>query len=370
MGDLVESFFRAVNLKMKVWLDILTPKQANFLGELQRRFDANGIKTFATTREYREANELLQLRGMKATRVGRHGGEKLDEKLVESANRISALTKCVEEEGVDVAVSFSSPEAARVAFGLRIPHYCVSDSPHAEAVSRLTVPLSVKLFTPWLIPVAAWTRYGIKQRDVVTYRALDPMAWLPHYKGDSKVIDSLKLDVSKPIVVVRTPEEYASYLSDRNQSIATKVTEIVAKLIEANSGNAQIVVLPRYEMQGERFERRFGNRVTVPKHIVDAISLMRVSSVFLGGGGTMTAEAALLGIPVISYYPGEATFVEKFLIKYGLVERILDSGRIAQRATSICKSEDFREYYRKKSGRLTHSMEDPLRVIIQKVIKH
>ena len=355
---------------MKVWLDVLTPKQANFLGELQHRLEASGAKTFLTTREYREVNQLLQLKGLKATAVGRHGGERLKDKLLESSNRISALAKIVTEQGIDVAISFSSPEAARVAFGLKIPHYCVSDSPHAEAVSKLTIPLSLKLFTPWIIPEQAWTRYGIKPRDLVRYRALDPIAWLSHHKGDSKALDSLKLDASKPIIVVRTPEEYASYLADRQESIAGKVTDTVAKLVDVDGGSSQIVILPRYEMQAERFVKKFGNRVVVPDHVIDAISLMRISSVFLGGGGTMTAEAALLGLPVISYYPGEPTFVERFLIRYGLVERILDSGRIAQRTNAICKSQDFREFYQKKSARLLHTMEDPIRVIAQKILKH
>lgn len=352
---------------MKVWLDILTPKQANFLGELQRRLESGGVKTFLTTRNYREVNELLQIRGMKATQVGRHGGQELWDKLVESSNRVSALARIVAEQDIDQAISFSSPEAARVAFGLKIPHYCVSDSPHAEAVSKLTVPLSLKLFTPWIIPVPAWTRYGIKPRDLVRYRALDPIAWLPHSKSDSKILESLKLDVSKPIILVRTPEEYASYLFERNETIASKVSETVAKLVDVNAATSQIVILPRYDEQGERFAKRFGNRVVVPEHVVDAISLMRLSSVFLGGGGTMTAEAALLGVPAISYYPGEPTFVERFLINYGLVERILDSGRIAQRTQAICGSQEFREFYQRKSGRLLHSMEDPLRVIVQKI---
>ena len=354
---------------MRAWLDILTPKQANFLGELYHKLEASGIKCFITTREYREVNELLQLNGLKAMAVGRHGGKKLKDKLVESSIRICELAKVIAEQEIDVAVSFSSPEAARVAFGLGIPHYCVSDSPHAEAVSRLTVPLSAKLFTPWIIPAAAWTRYGIKSRDIIKYRALDPVAWLAHHRT-TNVLDELKLDSSAPIVVVRTPEEYASYLSDRNESIASKVTETVSKLVEVNGTNSQIVILPRYDSQGERFARRFGSRVVVPQHVVDAVSLMHASSVFLGGGGTMTAEAALLGVPVISYYPGEATFVERFLIRYGLVERILDSGRIAQRTNAICKSQEFRDFYQKKSMRLMRSMEDPLRTIVRKIVKN
>ncbi|HYB84884.1 MAG TPA: DUF354 domain-containing protein [archaeon] len=352
---------------MRVWLDILTPKQANFLGELQRRLETGGVKTFLTTREYREVNELLQIRGIKATEVGRHGGQEPLDKLVESSSRVSALAKVVAEQDIDEAVSFSSPEAARVAFGLKIPHYCVSDSPHAEAVSKLTVPLSLKLFTPWIIPVPAWTRYGIKPRDLVRYRALDPVAWLPHNKGDSRVLEALKIDVTKPIILVRTPEEYASYLSDRNDSIASKLSDTVAKLVDINGATSQIVILPRYDEQGERFTKKFGCRLIVPEHVVDAIPLMRLSSVFIGGGGTMTAEAALLGVPVISYYPGEPTFVEKYLINYGLVERILDSGRIAQRTHAICGNQEFREFYQRKSSKLLHSMEDPIRIIAQKI---
>jgi predicted glycosyltransferase len=306
---------------------------------------------------------------LKATPVGKYGGGELKEKLAESSKRIFALAEIVDEESPDVAISFASPEAARVAFGFKIPHYCISDSPHAEAVSKLTVPLSQKLFTPWVIPVPAWTRYGITSRDVVRYHALDPVVWLSHYKGATKILDSLNLDASKPIITIRPPEEFAAYLSERNISISDKVTEVVSKISELTAQDAQIVVLPRYDIQTERFRKRFGNRVIVPNHIVDSISLMRVSAVFLGGGGTMTAESALLGVPAISYYPGDPTFVERFLIHYGLVERILDPSRIAQRTNAISRSADFREFYQKKSTKLIRSMEDPLRVITQRIFK-
>ena len=83
----------------------------------------------------------------------------------------------------------------------------------------------------------------------------------------------------------------------------------------------------------------------------------------------MTAESALMGVPAISYYPGDPTFVEKFLINYGLIERILDPGRIAQRSKAISKSPEFREFYQKKSARLIRNMEDPLRTVIQRIFK-
>ena len=354
---------------MKVWLDILTPKQANFLCELQHRLIAKGFKTVLTTRQYREVNELLELKGTKAIQVGRHGGGELKDKLLESSRRVSDLTQVIEDLKPDVAISFSSPEAARVAFGLKVPHFCVSDSPHADAVCRLTIPLSQKLFTPWVIPIYAWSRYGAAPRDIVRYKALDPIVWVSSYKSNKEAFDGLKLDPNKPILVVRTPEEFAAYLTERSSTLSSKVTDVIGKVLEINGGGMQVVILPRYDVQRDRLKKRFGDRVIVPEHVIDTIPLLRASSVLIGGGGTMTAEAALLGIPVISYYPGEPTFVERFLIKYGLVERVLDPGRIAQRALAISKSDDFREFYQKKSAKLVRSMEDPLRIIVQRIFK-
>lgn len=367
--ELFQEDLDEVNGEMKVWLDILTPKQANFLGELNHRLNAKGFKTFVTTREYREVNELLALKGLKAVEVGRHGGGELKEKLMESAKRISALATVVQDQGPDVAISFSSPEAARVAFGLGMPHYCVSDSPHAEAVCRLTLPFSKKLFTPWVIPASIWTKFGIASRDVVRYHGLDPVVWLTGHKSSPDALRDLDLDMSRPVIVVRTPEEFASYLNSRSSGLSNRVADIIAKIIEIDNDGSQIVLLPRYDTQGKSLRKLFGNRVVVPEHVIDGVALMRVSSVFVGGGGTMTAEAAMLGVPAISYYPGGVTFVEKFLINYGLVERVLDPGRIAQRAVSIAKSQDQREFYQKKAAKLLRNMEDPLRVIVKRIFK-
>jgi hypothetical protein len=354
---------------MKVWIDVLTPKQANFFAELQHRLNVKGFKTILTTREYREVNELLELRNMKSIQVGRHGGGALQEKLAESSKRISALAKVVEEQGPDVAISFSSPEAARVAFGLKIPHYCFSDSPHAEAVCKLTIPISEKLFTPWIIPTYAWRRYGINPRDIIRYKALDPKVWLTGYKDNPKVLDGLKLDVSKPIISIRPPEEHAAYLSARSSSISGSTVEIAAKILDLEDNNPQIVVIPRYDGQAERYRKRFGNRVIATDHVIETPALLQATSVFVGGGGTMTAEAALLGVPSISYYPSEPTFVDRFLINYGLVDRLQDPGRIAQRALAMSKNSELHEFCRKKAMKLLQSMEDPLRLVIQRIFK-
>ncbi|MGC8849083.1 MAG: DUF354 domain-containing protein, partial [Candidatus Bathyarchaeia archaeon] len=196
---------------MKVWMDIITPKQVLFLGSLAKHLEYKGFSLYLTTRNFKETLELADLKGLKLESVGKHGGGSLIEKLRQSCLRASKLSGRVYDEGVDLAVSFSSVEAARVAFGLSIPHICISDSPHSEAVSRLTIPLSSTLYTPWIIPKEAWTHYGIRGDQIFHYRALDPAAWLKGFKPDPSVLDELGLS-GRPVVVFRPEEEQASYM--------------------------------------------------------------------------------------------------------------------------------------------------------------
>ena len=123
------------------------------------------------------------------------------EKLQESANRIHQLAYEIRKFEPDIAITFSSPEGARVAFGLGIKHIGFNDSPHAEAVSKLTIPLMDHLFSPWVIPYSAWALFGISKKNITRYRALDPASWLkrcPMSTSPARVLaNKLKLDIGK-----------------------------------------------------------------------------------------------------------------------------------------------------------------------------
>ena len=84
--------------------------------------------------------------------VGKHGGSKKSDKLSASNDRTKHLIKKVQKFSPDLIISFCSPEASRVAFGLGIKHVAFSDSPHASAVMKISLPLVQKLMTPWIIP--------------------------------------------------------------------------------------------------------------------------------------------------------------------------------------------------------------------------
>jgi predicted glycosyltransferase len=351
---------------VKIVIDILTPKQCMFFCKLSERLERRGHKVLRTTRKYREVNQLLTLKGLDAKVVGEHGGGSLAAKLKASAERIFELSSVIEDFKPDVAVSFSSPEMARVTYGLNVPHVCVNDSPHAEAVARLTIPLSTKLLTPKMIPKKAWTKYGISSDRITQYNALDPWVWLKDFKPDSKILKDLGLEESKPIVTLRTEESFASYLLGK--SPAETIITILMEQILRKRANIQVVAVPRYEGQKKSLQEVFKNKVTICESAVDGPSLLYYTSLFAGGGGTMTTESALIGVPTFSCYPSEPFIILKYLVKKKLVSLEHDPVKLSKMIWSTLDDlEGAKKIQAERVQRLVKNYEDPVEVITKEV---
>ncbi|MEM3027802.1 MAG: DUF354 domain-containing protein [Candidatus Bathyarchaeia archaeon] len=347
---------------MKVLLDILTPKQCLFFGRLKERLEKGGDEVLLTAREQREVLGLLRLMGMEAKIVGRYGGGTLRGKLEASAERILGLIPIVERWKPDAIVSFTSPDAARVAFGLGIPHICVNDSPHAEGALRLVLSISSLLFTPKIVPKRLYTRFGIDAHRIIQYSALDPKAWLKDFKPNPHILRSLGIDEGKPIITIRPEESFASYLLGRVGD-RTQAHRLIEALLESRI-QAQLIVIPRYEEHLESLRRTYGDRVFVCESVIDGASLLFHSTIFLGAGGTMTAEAALLGTPTVSCYPGEPYLVERYLVRQGLVKRAKTIDEAVSYVRRVLRRpEDFKERHRERARAILDAMEDPVEVI-------
>ncbi len=346
-----------------LWVDVLTPKQVLFFYRLIKDYEGEGLKVWVTTRHYREALQQLRLKNLRATVIGKHG-ETLEEKLVSSIERILILTRFLKKMRVKGAISFSSPEAARAAFGLGIPHACVSDSPHAKAVSKLTIPLSCLLFTPKMIPKEEFTYFGIAPEDIVQYDALDPVAWLKYFNPDPAILSQVGIKEQKEdfIVVIRAEESHAAYLSNIEEGLTLKIVSELIKTCSKRSLKCQIIVMPRYE-DYKMFKEKIGKKAIILSRNIDAASLLLKTDLFIGGGGTMNAEAALLGVPTISYFPRETTTVEKYLIEEGLIARSKDPQKVVEKSVEALLNQEEWKRKQRKGKELLKRMEDPIKVI-------
>jgi len=69
---------------LKIWFDILTPKQLLFFESMIKRLERKN-KLLCTSKKYREANQLAKIRKLKLSIIGKHGGGDNYEKLQSSA---------------------------------------------------------------------------------------------------------------------------------------------------------------------------------------------------------------------------------------------------------------------------------------------
>ncbi len=345
---------------MRVWVDLLTPKQVLFFGPIINKLRSMGAETLATSRRYREVGPLAERAGLELRYVGDRGNKGQEEQLLAATRRQAEMIPVVKEFKPDVAVSIASAVCARVAFGLGIRHLAVNDSPHSEVAGRLSIPLSYHLLCPWVIPYRAWKRFGIEKKQVTTYHALDPVAWL---KRKPLPGPTPRLDPGKKTITVRVQESDAPYLAraDKNWT-----DSLLSGLLEAYP-DANLVALCRYDFQVEEVKAKFGSRWIVPDEVVSGHDLLAATDLFVGMGGTMNAEAALMGVPTISSFQG-SLYTDEYLESVGLLARALNPPALLSHAKRYL-SDAFAAEYKKKAKRIFDSMEDPVPKIARFITK-
>ena len=342
---------------LKIWIDILTPKQLLFsepiIGRLAKKHDL-----LCTSREYDEVLKLAKIRHFDLVFVGKHGGGDKKNKLKVSIERIKKLSKKIDRFKPDLVISFGSPEAARISFGLGIKHIMFCDSPHANAVMKLTLPLVQKLLIPYVIPKKEFSKYGINEKDVIQYKAIDAAVTIQR-----KINEKIKLPFknnNKKNILIRVEEEEASYTSK-----SSKIIPIIQKIAK-DYKNENIIVLGRYTKQIINLQKVIGSKVKIIKMSFDGKYLLNNTDVFIGSGGTMTAESALMGVPTISYN-AVPNIVENFLVKKYLIKRETNPNKVSNHIKKFFELKNNQS--QKRAKKIVREMEDPIEKLI-KIIKN
>ena len=158
------------------------------------------------------------------------------------------------------------------------------------------------------------------------------------------------------MILVRVEEEYASYSTKKRPAIP-----IIREIIK-NFKEQEIIVMGRYTSQVRHLDQTFGKKIRVLNKIVDSKILLENTVVFIGSGGTMTAESALLGIPTISYN-AVPNIIEAYLVRKKLVIRETDPKKIVMSIRKILGSSNLE--IKKKSKKMLDSMEDPYPILVK-----
>ena len=320
-----------------------------------------------TSRKYNQVTELAKIRKQKLVIIGKHGGAEKHDKLDASLSRSKLLVKKISRFSPDITLSFCSPEAARVSYGLGIPHICFSDSPHATAVMKLSLPYADKLLIPWIIPKSDFENMGIDPKNIIQYKTIDAAQITKRkvFFGCGTDINSRKWKT----ILIRTPEDEAAYLSKQSDIVN------IIKKIEKDFFGCHITVLTRYKKQAGLLKKKFSkyaqSKFQIVSKVVDGGKVLLDSDVFVGSGGTMTAESALLGVPTISYnaIPNR---IEDYLVNKKIITRCMTPNKIAERITRIFQLTSYRGGGSERTRRMqikkfVNSLEDPYPILLKTI---
>lgn len=316
-------------------MDIATPKDALIAHYITRRLERRDIEYVVFSRSSTQTIQLLNIFGIEHIVTGRYGYS-LEEKYIATLEQERRMLDYILENGRPSALwTHGNVAGVRTAYHLRIPIIYSNDTPHNEPVTRLTIPLATKLISPEAIPRCKWISRGLERDKIIQYRGTEEVTWVRDYLNidRGRVLRKYLGETLDRVVLLRTLEYYASY--------SYGVRYELRKIIESISKYAKVIVIPRYGDEKNRFEG-IDNLVILDRPIL-AVELIAASDMMISSGGTMAREAALLGIPSISYHFRDD--IIKFLMGEGLpIKYIPKIMEIVEEVSRVMRDPDRYRY--------------------------
>ena len=297
---------------MRVWIDVTNSPHVLFFRPLVALLEERGDEVSITARDFAQTLELLDDAELAHTVVGPpHAGASRPAKVRAMASRLRALRSFARGRDFDVALSHASHELPLAARSLGIPSAYAFDYEFARAQHGLGCRAATRVVVPEAIPQDRLRPLGATSRKVVRYAGLKEEYYLHGFVPNSSVLDALRVDRSRILVVVRTPPDVSLYHRHGNPLF----TDVLERL--GGDPSVQAVVLPRTREQRDAILARRLPSLVVSERAVDALSLVALTDLVVSAGGTMNREAVALGTPVYTTFTGRLGAVDESLLASG-----------------------------------------------------
>ena len=304
---------------MRVWIDLSNSPHPLLFEPVARRMAELGHTTILTARDNAQTVELARQRWPEVTVIGGSTPRGRVNKARTIARRVRALARWARAAAPDVALSHNSYAQAAAARLLRIPVVTAMDFEYQPA-NHLAFRLAHRILLPAPLDQAVVRGQGASPAKTIRYPGLKEELYLGDFEPDPTVLEKLGLSRTsmRRLVVARTPPDRALYHRFENSIFFDALHHVAAE------DGTRCVILTRDAEQRSVIERQGIPNVVAPTTAIDSRALMYEADLVLGAGGTMTREAALLGVPTFSLFAGRAPAVDEWLVERGLLKRLED----------------------------------------------
>ncbi len=303
---------------MRIWIDLSNSPHPLLFAPVVRRLESEGHAVLVTARDNAQTVELARTHWPDVDVIGGSSPGGRTAKARTIARRVFDLRRWATRARPDVALSHNSYAQIVAASSLRIPIVTAMDFEHQPA-NGLAFRLASTILLPDVLPRHALQRQGVKASKVRPYPGLKEELYIGDFVPDDEILAKLGL-AKRPrvLVVVRTPPSRALYHSFGNPMFEAALRAICA------GHDVGCVVLARHPEQVKGVKAMALPNCIVPEKAVDSRSLMYVADAMIGAGGTMTREAALMGVPTWTMFAGTPPAVDRWLERQGRLCRLTD----------------------------------------------
>lgn len=302
---------------MRVWIDLSNSPHALLFAPISSRLQKDGHEVLVTARDNAQTVELARHNWDAVTVIG---GRSLDGRLAKGRGmlrRIGDLTEWARRTCPDVALSHNSYGQVVAARRLGIRAVTAMDYEHQPA-NHLAFRLASSILLPTALRDASLRRQGATPRKVHFYDGLKEEIYLGDFEPSTQILADVgaRRREGEVLVVARTPPAGALYHRSDNPLFG-QILEIVCR-----NPDTTCVTLCRHPEQRQELAGLKLKNLIVPRRAVDARSLLHAADLVVGAGGTMTREAALLGVPTVSIFAGRTPAADRWLERRGALRRL------------------------------------------------
>ena len=294
---------------MKIWFDISNSPHVNMFYQLIKELESDGHEVIITSRPLANTIALLDQKGLKHTTIGEHYGKNFLKKVFGYPIRVNQLRKFLKKKKVDLAISQSSFHSPVVAKLLGIPSIYTNDNEHAMGNKPAFICAS-KILIPENLAVEKIAKTGVSAGKVIQSPGVKEGIYL--WSKGEEIQAKRQLNTSGEIKIYIRPEpQTAQYYKGKENFLDDTILALQDKY--------KIIVLPRDANQSAHYKQEKFSKTDVPDKPLGFDAIAADCTIFVGAGGSMTREMAILGIPTISVYQDDLLDVDSFLLSKGLM---------------------------------------------------
>jgi predicted glycosyltransferase len=241
---------------MRIWIDFSNSPHVLFFAPLVQELEKREHRLFLTHREFAQTSRLLEIKNIKSTVIGKHGGKGALKKILNIAERSLALRKYAINKRIDLAISHNSYAHCLAAKSLFINYLTIMDYEYQPA-NHINFRLADTVLTPFTFRLKDITKYGVKAATLVKYPGLkeEVYLWDLNIKKKFWETEYPQLDPSKVMCTIRPPATMAAYHNFKNPIF----DELLNRLL--SNPNVQIVFFARTKNQEFEYRKKISKLI-------------------------------------------------------------------------------------------------------------